>query len=123
MYMRHCRLAYPLAAWLFSLCAAGLAHADWPVSPITLVMGFPEGSALDNVAQVLRPAMERQLRTPIAFDYRTGGDGGIASAYVAKARPDGYTILLGPAPAPNLNAVFAKGTAVDGASLIPIAIL
>ena len=92
--MHRRRLRHQIAVWLFVACAPGLASADWPVGPITLVLGAPEGSELDKVARVLAPALERRLGTPIALDYRDGAQGSTASAYVAAARPDGYTMAL-----------------------------
>ena len=92
--MHRRRLRHQIAVWLFVACAPGLASADWPVGPITLVLGAPEGSELDKVARVLAPALERRLGTPIALDYRDGAQGSTASAYVATVRPDGYTMAL-----------------------------
>jgi len=94
--MRHHRFAYALAAWLLWVIPVHIAHADWPLGPITLVVGFPEGSAPEKVAQILQPPLERQLRTPIGVRYEIGDDGRKALAFVARARPDGYTILLAP---------------------------
>jgi tripartite-type tricarboxylate transporter receptor subunit TctC len=94
--MRHHRFANALAAWLLWVIPTHVAHADWPLAPITLVVGFPEGSAPEKVAKILQPPLERQLRTPIGLHYQVGDDGRKASAYVANSRPDGYTILLAP---------------------------
>jgi tripartite-type tricarboxylate transporter receptor subunit TctC len=94
--MRHHRFAYALAAWLLWVIPTHVAHADWPLAPITLVVGFPEGSAPEKVAKILQPPLERQLRTPIGLHYQVGDDGRKALAYVANSRPDGYTVLLAP---------------------------
>ena len=118
--MRNRRHACWLAGWLLVLGATGMAHADRPVSPITFVMSFPEGSALDKVAQLMRPALERKLRTPITFDYQMGSDASRALSYVAKSRPDGYTILLAPVPAPGLDGTSSKAAAAGGTQSVAL---
>lgn len=85
--------------------AAGPGHAqEWPSKPITLVLGFPAGSGLDVVARILQEPLEKALNTRIVTDYRAGAGGNIASDYVARARADGYTILLGTAGTHGINA-------------------
>ena len=83
------------------------AHAqvgDWPSRPITIVMGFPPGAGTDVVARVLQPLLDKALNQRIVMDYKAGAGGNIASEFVAKARPDGYTFLLGTAGTHGINA-------------------
>src|SRR5436305_2474168 len=83
-------------------CAAVVAQ-DWPSKPITVVMGFPAGSGVDVVARTLQESMEKTLNARIITDYRPGAGGNIASETVARARPDGYTLLLGTAATHGIN--------------------
>ena len=102
-----------------------LAHAlaqDWPAKPITIVMGFPAGSGVDIVARTLQESMEKSLNTRVVTEYRSGAGGNIASDYVAKARADGYTILLGTAATHGVNAALYRNLPFDvEADFTPIA--
>ena len=91
-------LAGAMALFLYAASAAFPAAAqDWPTRPITIVMGFPPGSGTDVVARILQPLLDKALGQRIVIDYKAGAGGNVASEFVAKARPDGYTFLLGTA--------------------------
>lgn len=70
------------------------AAADYPVKPITLIHGFGVGGNADSVARVIASAMEKRLGQPVVVESRTGAGGTIASAFVAKAPADGYTLIM-----------------------------
>lgn len=107
-----------IAAWLVSHAQA----QQWPSAPITMVMGFPAGSGVDVVARLLQEPIERALGTRIVNEYRTGAGGNLASELVAKARPDGYTILLGTAATHGVNAALYRKLPFDvEADFAPIA--
>jgi tripartite-type tricarboxylate transporter receptor subunit TctC len=76
-------------------------------------MGFPAGSGVDIVARMLEAPMETSLGGKIVMDYRTGAGGNLASEAVAKAKPDGYTLLLGTAATHGVNAALYKRLAFD----------
>jgi tripartite-type tricarboxylate transporter receptor subunit TctC len=108
-------------AVLFALPAVPAFAQDWPAKPITIVMGFPAGSGVDVVARTLQESM-KSLNTRIITEYRSGAGGNIASEYVWKARPDGYTILLGTAATHGVNAALYKNLPFDvEADFTPIA--
>ena len=91
------------------LLLPGLAFGQaWPSQPITVIMGFPAGSGVDVVARMLQEPMEKSLGGRLVMDYRTGAGGNLASEAVAKARPDGYTLLLGTAATHGVNAALYK---------------
>ena len=109
-----------LAAALLIPCSA-MAQA-WPAQPITVLMGFPAGSGVDVVARLLEAPMEKSLGAKFVMDYRVGAGGNLASEAVAKARPDGYTILLGTAATHGVNAALYKKLPFDvEADFTPIA--
>ena len=66
----------------------------YPSKPIALVVPFPPGGVADIVARPAADAMSRVLNTPIVVENKQGAGGGIGMAYVAKAKADGYTLLL-----------------------------
>ena len=85
-----------LVAWgaaLF-LVAPATAQESYPAKPIALVVPFPPGGVADIVARPVADAMGRFLNTPVVIENKAGAGGGIGMGYVAKAKPDGYTLLM-----------------------------
>ncbi|WCM92842.1 tripartite tricarboxylate transporter substrate binding protein [Acidovorax sp. NCPPB 2350] len=119
---RHLSSSWPAAATLaVAAWAAGLAataHAadaatGWPRQPITLVMGFPAGSGIDVVARAVQEPLGRKLGQPVIIDYKSGAAGNIASEAVARAKPDGYTLVFGTAATHGSNAALYKKLPFD----------
>ena len=106
------RFAITSLAALVTL-ASPVAAQQWPSKPITIVQGFPAGSGLDIVARVMQEPMEKALGQPIVFDYKAGAGGNNASAFVAKASPDGYTLVIGTAGTHGINAALYKKIPFD----------
>ena len=92
-----------LAASTTLLAAPALAQERFPNRPITLLSGFPNGSGIDIYARRMGEPLQAILGQPIVIDNRSGAGGNIASEYVSKARPDGYTILFGTAGTHAIN--------------------
>lgn len=83
-------LAMILAVGMSAVARAG----DYPAQPITLVIPFSVGGPTDTIARTVASSMQKQLRQPIVVESITGAGGTIAAARVARARPDGYTMML-----------------------------
>ena len=103
------RFAIPmLAAW----CAISASAADaqgYPAKPLRMLVGFPAGSSLDSAARIVGGKLSELLRQNIIIDNRAGAAGNIATEIVARARPDGYTLLMGANGALAINpALYAK---------------
>ncbi len=79
---------------LGSLTLTGIAAAAYPDRPVTLVHGFGAGGNADTVARLMAAELEKKFGQPFVVEARTGAGGTIASAYVSKAEPDGYTLIL-----------------------------
>ena len=88
--------ARALAASIFSAClwASGALAQHYPDRPVTLVVAFAPGGADDATARILQDPMQKALGQPIVVENVSGAGGMIAAAKVARAEPDGYTILL-----------------------------
>lgn len=67
---------------------------DFPSRPINVVVPFPPGGGLDFLIRTVQPKMEAELGQPLVIENRPGNLGNIGNAYVAKAAPDGYTLLV-----------------------------
>lgn len=84
---------------LLALLAAGLATAHvwgqaYPTGAISLVVPFAPGSGTDAVARVVGKKLSERLKQPVVIDNKAGANGQIAAQFVAKAKPDGYTLLM-----------------------------
>lgn len=87
-----------ILASAFTAFAAVTAHAAYPERPITIVVPYTPGGAADAVARVVASKLGAKLGTSVVVDNRSGASGTIGAAYVAKAAPDGYTVLYDATP-------------------------
>jgi tripartite-type tricarboxylate transporter receptor subunit TctC len=88
-YLRRTALGVALA------CAAHAAAADtWPSKPIRMIVGFPAGGGADIVARVLGAELSKSLGQNVVIDNRGGANGVIGTQELAKAAPDGHTLML-----------------------------
>ncbi|HZT62989.1 MAG TPA: tripartite tricarboxylate transporter substrate binding protein [Burkholderiales bacterium] len=68
---------------------------SWPARQITIVVGFSAGGSTDIVARLIAEDLRKSLGQPVVVDTKPGAAGNIGAAYVAKAKPDGYTLFMG----------------------------
>src|SRR6267142_7053632 len=82
--------------WLLCLwLAAGAAQAqNYPTRAVKLIVPFPAGSATDQVARIAGAQLQEALGQPFVVENKAGAQGAIAAAEVAKAAPDGYTLMV-----------------------------
>ena len=91
---RFARLAGLVAALVFTGAAPALAD-QWPTRPIRFVVPYPPGGPLDQVARALAEKLREPLGQPVVVENRPGAGGNIGADLVAKAAPDGYSIVMG----------------------------
>ena len=77
-----------------TLLAPAAGAQNYPTRPVTIVVPFGAGSATDTITRVIQPALSEALKQSIVVEDRPGADGAIAATYVARAAPDGYTLLM-----------------------------
>ena len=84
------------AIW-FLLVLAGTVHAQsWPTKPIQIIVNVAPAGTADTTARLLAPRLSQALGQPILIDNRGGGDGYVGLDAVARAEPDGHTLLYSP---------------------------
>src|SRR5215213_10477965 len=87
-----------VAAFLLALTAtfdAGLAQAQsYPSRPITIVVPFPPGGVADITARPFGAVMSKLLGQPVVIENKAGAGGAVGHAYAARAKPDGYTLMM-----------------------------
>jgi tripartite-type tricarboxylate transporter receptor subunit TctC len=105
------RLNFALPAFAFAASCASLSAfgADFPTRPITIVVGFSAGGSSDALARMLAEKLTLSLGQPVVVENRAGVASIVGAAYVAKAKPDGYTLLMGASgPMVFNHALYAK---------------
>ena len=103
------RFAMPLLAAWWRVCSGAADAQSYPAKPLRMLVGFPAGSSLDSAARIVGGKLSELLRQNIIIDNRAGAAGNIATEIVARARPDGYTLLMGANGALAINpALYAK---------------
>ena len=103
--------AFRICAALIALCSvtAVTAQDTYPAKPIRIVVGYSAGGGNDIIVRVMTPGLSKALGQPVIVDNKPGAQGIIASELVAKAAPDGYTILMGPSGPMTINpATYSK---------------
>lgn len=107
------RATAAIAASSLALLAAGGAMAQaWPARPITIVVSYPAGGDTDAVARIYAEKLSLRLGQPVLVDNRPGASGMIGNTWVAKAAPDGYTLLFTPSTFPIAQHVLKAGPGV-----------
>jgi tripartite-type tricarboxylate transporter receptor subunit TctC len=106
-------------ALAFALCGSALAQ-NWPERPVKLVVGFTPGGAADYVGRSVGDALSRALGQPIIIDNKPGAGSSLAADFVAKAPPDGYTILIASPSAISVNPAIDPKRAPTVNSLVPV---
>jgi len=102
----------------------GMAQESYPARAITMVVPFPPGGVADTVGRPMAEAMGRILKQSVVVENRAGAGGGIGFAHVAKARPDGYTILMALSSVsviPEADRILGKAPSYELNQLKPIA--
>ncbi len=80
---------------LFGLMAFGSHAQTWPTQPIKIIVPFTAGTGMDTIARAVAPKLSDKLGQPVVVQNMAGASGNIGADAVAKASPDGYTVLMG----------------------------
>jgi tripartite-type tricarboxylate transporter receptor subunit TctC len=94
--MNYSKARSTFIAFAFALAPSVAAAQSWPTRPITLVVPFAAGGAVDLPARKLAAEISPKLGQPVVVENRIGANGNIGAASVAKADPDGHTLMFAP---------------------------
>jgi tripartite-type tricarboxylate transporter receptor subunit TctC len=104
--------------------ATGAAAQTYPNKPIRMVVGYSPGGSVDVVGRLLGQELSKALGQPVVIDNKAGASGNIGTDFVAKAAPDGYTLLMGSAAALAANPSLYKQLPFDPVrDLAPISLI
>src|SRR5262252_3528055 len=107
-------LGFSLLALMAAGAAGTCAHAQtYPARPVTFVVPFAPGGGTEFLARLLGQRLEQRLGKPFVIDNRPGGGGVTGAVAVARAAPDGHTILMAPAPVMAINVTLHKTLPYD----------
>ena len=105
--LRHRRLL-TAAALVLPLLSQGVMAQAWPARPIKLVVPFPPGGLIDNMARLVAPKLSQELGQAIVIDNKPGAGGNLGASEAARAAPDGYTLLMASPPLTINPALYTK---------------
>jgi tripartite-type tricarboxylate transporter receptor subunit TctC len=92
---KHARIAGVLAAAVLAASGKAAMAEAWPSKTVSIIVPFATGGTTDAIARTLGQELQKSLGQPVIVENKPGAGATIGADYVAKARPDGYTVLLG----------------------------
>ena len=117
------RRSLATAVWLTAVLCPPTPHAradDYPSRAITLIVPYPAGGGVDAMARLVASKLSAPLGQQVIVDNRGGGGGNIGARAVAKAAPDGYTLLLGGAGSVTINPSLDPNSGYTARDFAPI---
>ncbi len=118
--MSSARAAACSLALSIGLLHPAIAQETWPTKPVTAVVPFPTGQGIDVMARVLTTELSRITGQPFTVMNREGAIGSIGTTVVAKSKPDGYTILIGPNTPITIAPHVLKSVPYTFESIVPV---
>jgi tripartite-type tricarboxylate transporter receptor subunit TctC len=103
------RLCHSITKTALILCLSGVVHAAYPDQPIKLIVPYPPSGATDVIGRILAMNLGDSLGQQVLVENRGGAGGNIGAETVAKAMPDGYTLLMGAVTSHSTMARLEKG--------------
>lgn len=94
----------------------------WPARPIRLVVPFPPGGLIDNMARLLGPRLSQELGQPVVIDNKPGAGGNLGAGEASRATPDGYTLLMASPPL-TINPALYKKLPYQPEQIAPVGLL
>ena len=110
--------------WIAMILPAHAQNADWPTRPVVLINPFSAGSSVDVVGRLIAQKIAANTGQGITVDNKTGASGNIGTDFAARAKPDGYTLLLGSPGTMAINPWLFKKLPYDALKdFVPVSVL
>jgi tripartite-type tricarboxylate transporter receptor subunit TctC len=106
-----------------SFAAPACAQSDFPNRAIRIVVPFPTGATVDTLPRVIAEKLSGRWNQPVVIENRPGAAGNIGAEAVARAEPDGYTLLSSPPPPLAINQALYPKLSFDPAAFVPVTVL
>jgi tripartite-type tricarboxylate transporter receptor subunit TctC len=117
-------LQFAAGAAAFPAFARGAFAQSYPTQSVRMIVGFPAGQAADSLARIVAQGLSQRLGQQFVVENRPGAAGNIGTETVARAQPDGYTILMEVLTANAINATLYKNLAFDFIrDIAPVAVI
>jgi tripartite-type tricarboxylate transporter receptor subunit TctC len=110
-------------AGALSVTPQAFAQADYPSRPIRIVVPFPGGATVDTLPRIVAERLAAKWGQPVVVENRPGAAGNIGAEAVARAEPDGYTLLSSPPPPLAINQALYPKLGFDPSAFTPVTVL
>ena len=111
------------AAASAGLASFGVRAQAWPAKPIRLIVPFPPGGLIDNMARLIGPRLAAELGQAVVIDNKPGVGGNLGAAEAARAPADGYTLLMASPPLTISPALFSSRMSYQPEQIVPIGLV
>ena len=122
MKRRICSCALATVLAVLSLSTASAWAQAWPARPIKLVVPYPPGGLIDNMARLVAPKLAQELGQPIVIDNKPGAGSNLGAGEASRAAADGYTLLMASPPLTINPALYIK-LPYDPKQIVPLGLL
>jgi tripartite-type tricarboxylate transporter receptor subunit TctC len=112
-----------VAAWLLGVVCAFAQEAGYPSHAVRIVVNVTPGGGVDVAARIIADKLSKKFGQPFVVENRVGAAGNLASDYVFRSPPDGYTLLASPGAALSLNDLLFKNLPFSPQALKPVSLL
>ena len=114
-----------IACIIAGVLGGSAAHAQgaWPSSTVKIVVPYPAGATADGLPRILADELSQTWKQPVVIENKAGAGGNVGAELVARAAPDGYTLLHAPTPVFAINQYVYKKLAFDPATFKPITVV
>lgn len=106
-------LSLGVSAALFPIVAISQENTSWPSQPVHIIVPFAPGGAIDAISRIMSEGLRTEFDKPFVIENKTGAAGNIGAEFVAKSRPDGYTLLVGTSATHGANPELFKNLKYD----------
>jgi len=122
-FRRNTLLAAAGMGLLLAAPTTAIGESQYPDRPIKIIVPFAAGGAVDTMARIVADKLTSEWKQPVVVENRAGASGNVGAEAVAKAEPDGYTLLISPPPPLAINQHLFANLRFDPTAFVPITVI